>query len=198
MAIETELLVDWYWPALTGNPPPAEARTEFLTLWNAVLDKVLAMPTGWVLRDFHSPNLMWLPGRAGVRRVGILDFQDAVEGHPAYDLVSLLQDARVDVPAGLAEKLFARYCREAAAADPGFDEEDFAFAYAALGAQRATKILGIFTRLSRRDGKSQYLQHIPRLWGYLEHNLRHVILRPLQAWYDAHLPHSLRAPPSGG
>jgi tRNA threonylcarbamoyl adenosine modification protein YjeE len=195
LTIELELLLDWYWPAIHKTAAPASDRSEFLALWTEVLDRLLAMPSGWVLRDFHSPNLLWLPERTGVRRVGILDFQDAVRGHAAYDVVSLLQDARIDVPAEIEKRLLVQYA-SGAARQGDFDEADFAFAYAALGAQRSTKILGIFTRLSRRDGKHQYLHHIPRLWRYLEQDLAHVTLRPLEQWYDRCFPRSLRAPPS--
>ena len=192
LQIETELLLDWYWPALLGEPPQAGIRAEFLAHWNAVFDRLLAMPRGWVLRDYHSPNLMWLPERHGARRVGILDFQDALQAPPAYDLVSLLQDARVDVAPDLEAGLIDRYCSAAANEDRGFDRDAFGFAYAALGAQRSTKILGIFARLARRDGKAAYLRHTPRLWRYLERYLEHPGLTLLRAWYDRHLPPDIR------
>jgi tRNA threonylcarbamoyl adenosine modification protein YjeE len=197
LEIELELLLDWYWPVLRGERPSGDTRSEFLSLWGEVLDGISSAPPGWVLRDFHSPNLMWLSDRAGVRRVGILDFQDAVAGHPAYDLVSLLQDARLDVPADLEARLLAYYLSQATG-EGDFDEGRFRLAYAALGAQRSTKILGIFTRLSQRDGKHQYLAHIPRLWRYLERNLDHVTLRPLKAWYDRSFPPALRTVPVRG
>lgn len=195
LSIEIELLPDWYWPALFGNPVPPEIRAEFLTLWNGLFDKLLALPTGWVLRDFHSPNLMWLPDRLGARRVGIIDFQDALVGPPAYDLVSLLQDARLDVPADLEAVMFAHYCEAAMIDQPRFDRAAFQFAYSALGAQRNTKILGIFARLARRDGKPGYLRHVPRLWRYLERDLAHPELSSLRAWFDRHLGPELRARP---
>ncbi len=198
LQIEVELLLDWYWPALKGGPIPDAERAEYLALWNQAFDAVLRLPTGWVLRDFHSPNLMWLPQRSGLRRVGILDFQDALEGHPAYDLVSLLQDARVDVPEALADALFERYCAAAASREPAFDRDAFALAYAVLGAQRNTKILGIFTRLAQRDGKTGYLRHVPRLWRYLDRDLAHATLRPLKMWYERQLPQAHRALPSAG
>ena len=118
-------------------------------------------------------------------RLGAIDFQDAVWGHPAYDLVSLLQDARLEVPEESERSLFERYCAGAAKADPGFDRNAFARAYAVLGAQRNTKIAGIFARLSLRDGKHGYLAHLPRILRYLFRNLAHPDLKPLGAWYEA-------------
>ena len=188
LEIETELLLDWYWPAVKGAPAPADARAEFHAAWTPVFDRILALPAQWILRDYHSPNLMWLPERIGIARVGVLDFQDALRGPAAYDLVSLLEDARVDVPADLEAALFAYYCAERYEQDTAFDNETFAFAYAALGAQRNTKILGIFARLAKRDGKPLYLRHIPRLWRYLERNFAHPDLAALRAWYDRHFP----------
>lgn len=195
LEIETELLLDWLWPLVKGRPAGSEVRDEFQSLWSRVFDDLLAMPSGLVLRDFHSPNLMWMPERGGIARVGVLDFQDAVAGHPAYDLVSLLQDARVDVPAGLEQRLFDRYIAEARASEPDFDAAAFSLAYAALGVQRNTKILGIFARLAMRDAKSRYLGHIPRIWGYLDRGLGHAALAPLAAWYRHHWPAPDRAEP---
>jgi tRNA threonylcarbamoyl adenosine modification protein YjeE len=191
--IEIELLLDWYWPAIMGAPAPPSVRAEFEALWTPVLDRLLALPRGWFLRDFHSPNLMWLPERQGTARVGILDFQDALNEHAAFDLVSLLQDARVTVPDALERELFAHYCAEIASREPAFDPAVFAAAYADFGAQRNTRLLGLWVRLMRRDGKPQYLQHIPRTWGYLARNLRSVALTPLAAWYDRHFPPEVRA-----
>lgn len=194
LCIEVELLPDWYWPALFGTPIPPDVRAEFMAAWSGIFDRVLALPAGWILRDYHSPNLMWLPQRQGIRKVGIIDFQDALVGPPAYDLVSLLQDARLDVPADLEAVMFARYC--AAMSDATrFDASAFQFAYSALGAQRNTKILGIFARLARRDGKPGYLRHVPRLWRYLERDLAHPDLSALRAWFDRHIGPDLRARP---
>ena len=192
LQIEIELLIDWYWPALHGEPAPDAMRTEFLALWSPVLERLERQPSCWVLRDFHSPNLVWLPERGGVRRVGVLDFQDAQRGPAAYDLVSVLQDARVDVTEALEKTLLAHYCDAVRSHQPHFSEAEFRFAYNALGAQRSTKILGIFVRLAHRDGKQQYLTHLPRIWGYLQRNLGHVTLAPLAAWYDRHFPISVR------
>ena len=191
MAIETELLVDWYWPALRGAAIPQADRAEFVALWAAILAQLAKMPPAWVLRDYHSPNLLWLPEREGIARVGVIDFQDAMRGPAAYDLVSLLQDARVDVAPELEAQLFDHYCAGAGARG-GFDRDAFAFAYAALGAQRNTKIVGIFARLAKRDGKPGYLRHIPRLWRYLERDLAHPQLSALKRWYDRNLPADAR------
>lgn len=195
LAIETELVLDWLWPAVKGAPAPQSARDAYVAAWNGVIGKLVALPAGLVLRDYHSPNLIWLPEREGVRRVGIIDFQDAVLGPPAYDAVSLLQDARLDVPADLEHRLADRYVALACAADPAFDEPAFRFSYAALGCQRNSKILGIFARLSRRDGKHGYLAHIPRIWGYLERGLTHPGLAAVRAWYEEHWPAGTRSAP---
>jgi tRNA threonylcarbamoyl adenosine modification protein YjeE len=190
--IEIELLLDWLWPELKGGPAPEAVRAEFREAWAPVLDRLLALPGGWFLRDYHSPNLVWMPERRGVARVGILDFQDALDEHPAFDLVSLLQDARVDVPDALERELFDHYCTQVAAREPSFDRAAFAGAYADFGTQRNTRLLGLWARLMRRDGKPHYLQHYPRTWGYLARNLRHVTLAPLAAWYERHFPESER------
>jgi len=194
LSIETELLPDWYWPLVKGEPASAEATAEFLALWSPLIDRVLAGPQCLTLRDYHSPNLLRLEGRGETAeaRVGIIDFQDAVIGHPAYDLVSLLQDARLDVPEAIETELLAHYCRLAAGAEPAFDEAGHRFAYAVLGAQRNTKILGIFARLWKRDGKPQYLAHVPRIWRYLARDLAHPELGRLRAWYDTHFPADAR------
>jgi aminoglycoside/choline kinase family phosphotransferase len=185
--IEAELLLDWYLPHMQAALP-AEARAAFVPLWTEALQPALDAPPTWVMRDFHSPNLLWLPERSGVARVGLLDFQDAVVGPAAYDLASLLQDARVDVPEALELLLIGRYVLARRETDPKFDVAAFAQLYATMAAQRATKILGIFARLDRRDGKPQYLRHIPRIWGYLRRALAHPALAPLDAWYGTHVP----------
>lgn len=196
LAIETELVLDWLWPAVKGAPAPRSARDAYVAAWAAVIAKLVALPSGLVLRDVHSPNLIWLPERDGVRRVGLIDFQDAVLGPPAYDAVSLLQDARLDVSAELEQCRVRRYVMRARAVDPAFDEPAFRFSYAALGCQRNSKILGIFARLSRRDGKHGYLAHIPRIWGYLERGLTHPELAAVRAWYDEHWPIETRMAPA--
>jgi tRNA threonylcarbamoyl adenosine modification protein YjeE len=192
LSIEIDLLLDWYWPALLGGPAPAAARVAFHAAWAPLFDRLQTLPKSWVLRDYHSPNLIHMPDRLPPADIGIIDFQDAMLGHAAYDLVSLLQDARIDVPAGLGAELLEHYCRTASAAEADFSEGDLRFAYAVLGAQRNTKILGIFARLARRDGKPQYLQHIPRIWGYIESNLASPHLSELRDWYDRYLPVEMR------
>jgi tRNA threonylcarbamoyl adenosine modification protein YjeE len=187
LLIEAELLVDWYIP-FAGGTVTDSTRTMFTDLWRGVMLPVLTTEPTWVLRDFHSPNLLWLPERDGIQRIGLLDFQDAVMGPPAYDLASLLQDARVDVPEQMELSLLTHYCRIRKYRDPHFQVAPFAETYAILAAQRATKILGIFARLNLRDGKPQYLRHIPRIWGYLQRSLTHPSLASLRAWYRNHVP----------
>ena len=192
LGIEADLLPQWYWPAIHGTPIPEDVHAEFTSLWDDVFARLASQQRGWVLRDYHSPNLVWLPDRDGPRRAGLLDFQDALAGSLAYDLASLLEDARVDVPAPLADTLLAHYLDVRRATQPGFDADAFRFAYAALGVQRNTKILGIFARLAMRDGKPSYLRHIPRLWGYLARGLAHPDLAPIRGWFDRHFPEAVR------
>ena len=189
--IEAELLVDWYLPRL-GVRLAGDRRDAYVELWHEALKPALAAPPVWVLRDFHSPNLLWLPRREGVARVGLLDFQDAVMGPAAYDLASLAQDARVDVPEMFEIALLSRYIRARMKDEPGFDAPGFAQIYATMAAQRASKILGIFARLDKRDGKPQYLRHMPRVWGYLHRALAHPALAALASWYRVNVP-SLRS-----
>ena len=185
--IEAELLLDWYLPRL-GAKLAGARRDDYVELWSAALQPALAAPAVWVLRDYHSPNLLWLPEREGIARIGLLDFQDAVMGPAAYDLASLAQDARVDVPEMMEIALFSRYTRARLKAEPAFDAAAFARLYATMAAQRASKILGIFARLDQRDGKPQYLRHMPRVWAYLQRSLAHPALAPLSAWYRVNVP----------
>jgi len=187
LLIEAELLVDWYLPRLDA-PVSGVRRDAYVALWRDALAPVFEAPATWVLRDYHSPNLLWLAARKGVARIGLLDFQDAVMGPAAYDLASLLQDARVDVPEMMEIALLSRYTRARRAADAAFDAPTFAKVYATLAAQRASKILGIFARLDARDGKPQYLRHMPRVWAYLQRSLAHPALAPLAVWYRVNVP----------
>lgn len=189
--IEVDLLPSWFWPHAFGHGIGAAERQEFEALWAGLLPLTQAEKPVWTLRDYHSPNLLWLPERSGLQRVGLIDTQDCVLGHPAYDLASMLQDARVDIGFAWADELFETYCglRQA---QGRFDRAEFETAYAILGAQRATKILGIFARLSKRDGKHGYLRHVPRVSRYLERNLQHPALHPLRQWFERHLPAATR------
>jgi tRNA threonylcarbamoyl adenosine modification protein YjeE len=188
LLIEAELLLDWYAPHRAGGSLGPAARAEFTGIWAGLLSDVVAGPRTWTLRDMHSPNLFWLPEREGIERVGLIDLQDTVLGHPAYDVAALLQDARVTVPPALELELLAHYAKLRRARDPSFDTGEFARAYAILGAQRTTKLFGTFTRLDKRDGKPQYLAHLPRLQDYLNRNLAHPVLSELKLWYEARLP----------
>ena len=195
MLTEASLLIDWFWPALHGRPMPAELAEEFRALWRPLLAEAAKTDLGWVLRDYHSPNLMWLPEREGVKKVGILDFQDALFGPLAYDLVSLLQDARLEVPEALERELLARYCSARGAQHKNFSGDRFVSLYATLGAQRNSKILGIFARLAKRDGKRGYLAHIPRVARYLERDLAHPALAELRRFYAREFPAAETLPP---
>jgi tRNA threonylcarbamoyl adenosine modification protein YjeE len=194
MLVEVGLMADWYLPD-RGASLSDHLRAEFVAMWRDLLQQMAAIPKSWVLRDFHSPNLIWLGARDGLARVGIIDFQDAVIGPVAYDLVSLLQDARIDIPEGLELALLTRYIQARRAADAAFDAAGFAALYALMSAQRNTRLLGTFARLNRRDGKPQYLRHLPRIWTYLGRSLAHPALAPVRAWYQAHVPAPDGAPP---
>jgi N-acetylmuramate 1-kinase len=184
--IEVDLLPSWHWPYSTTGEKPPDLHASFEAVWRGLLPLARHDRVHWVLRDYHSPNLIWMPQRQGLQRTGLIDTQDAVIGHPAYDLVSLLQDARHDVDVKLHNDLFAYYVglRQK---QGGFDENAFARAYAVLGAQRACKLLGIFVRLCVRDGKANYLQHLPRQKIYLRRNLQHRALEPLRKWFATHM-----------
>lgn len=187
LLIEVDLILSWYYPYRKATPASAELHQSFADVWLKLFPKLATDHPVWVMRDYHSPNLLWLPERAGLQRVGIIDSQDAVMGHPAYDLVSLIQDARLDIPETESTMLYMHYetCRENQGA---FNSEDFARAYAILGAQRATKILGIFARLAKRDSKPAYLRHLPRVARYLLQNLNHPELQDLKLWFSTNLP----------
>ncbi|MDO7842774.1 aminoglycoside phosphotransferase family protein [Sphingomonas immobilis] len=184
---EVDLLVDWYCPAIGIEPD----RRAWYAAWNAVFDAALAGPKVTVLRDYHAENLMLTGAKDSEGRdaLGLLDFQDALAGHPAYDLVSLLQDARRDVPEATEAAMLARY-HAATHTDEAFD-----VAYHVLGAQRNAKIVGIFTRLWKRDGKPRYPTLCPRVWRYLNRDLEHPALAPVKAWFDATIPADKRGDP---
>lgn len=184
---ELALFTEWYTPAAGLDVDVAG----FDAAWKQALAPLAGEDgrTVTVLRDYHAENIMLLNGSPNAPQ-GLIDFQDALVGHPAYDIVSLLQDARRDVSEDLETAMLARYVERAM---PG---DDFAASYALLGAQRNAKIVGIFTRLFKRDGKPRYLDMIPRVWNAMERDLKHPALAPVAEWFAANIPDELRK--SGG
>jgi hypothetical protein len=180
---EAMLLPDWYLHGLRARTDAL--AQDFAGLVTEAVAPVAAAREALVLRDYHAENLLWLPEREGLRRLGLLDYQDALRGHPAYDLVSLTEDARRDTTAQLREAVTARYL---AARGSGVDGEAFRTAAAILAAQRNLKIVGIFARLWLRDGKPGYLKLIPRVWGHLMRDLEHPALADLRGFVQAHVP----------
>ena len=183
---ELRLFPEWYLPAVGLDPVDLE---KWDAAWREVLEPVagdgLAPVT--VLRDYHAENVMLLDGKGGIERFGLLDFQDALAGHPTYDLVSVLEDARRDVPPELEREMIDRYKLKSGA------DERFEPAYWALAAQRNTRILGVFCRLWKRDGKDRYKAFQPRMWGLLERDLAMPGLKPVRDWFDANVPNSYRS-----
>jgi N-acetylmuramate 1-kinase len=178
LLIETELFTDWYWPELRGEPAPENAKAEWREAWNAVLDSLADTEQSLVLRDYHSPNIIWREAKTGNDRIGLIDFQDAVFGPSAYDVASLARDARVDISVELEVSIVEAYVtrrKELGA----FDEPAFINAFAIMAAQRNAKILGIFHRLNRRDGKSAYLKHLPRVEAYFGRSLTEPAMAPV-------------------
>jgi hypothetical protein len=184
---ELHLFTNWYCPAVGIAPDMAGWEAA----WAEVLGLVAADGLGpvTVLRDYHAENIMLVAGRRGIARFGLLDFQDAVAGHPAYDLVSVLEDARRDVSPSVERAMLDRYMK---ATGQG---AEFERAYWVLAAQRNTRILGVFTRLWKRDAKPGYRKFQPRMWGLLERDLTHPELAPVRAWFDANIPQSARVAP---
>jgi aminoglycoside/choline kinase family phosphotransferase len=184
---ELALFTDWYCPAVGVEVDTAAYRAAWLEVLGPVAKDGLGPVT--VLRDYHAENIMLVAGREGIASFGLLDFQDALAGHPAYDLVSVLEDARRDVSPAVERAMIARYV---AATGRG---ERFERAYWALGAQRNTRILGVFTRLWKRDGKPHYRRFQPRMWGLLERDLDQPHLAPVREWFDSNIaPESRREP----
>ena len=188
---EAGQFVDWCLPEFVGRPAGPAEKDAYLTLWQAALPMARAVPPSLTLRDFHIDNLMLLD-RPGLAACGLLDFQDALIGPIAYDLVSLLEDARRDIPDDLSAAMRARYLTLRPQVDPAALDRSMAF----LGAQRHAKVLGIFCRLARRDGKPVYLKHLPRLWRLLARSLAHPELAPLARWFDQAVPPAARGIPA--
>ncbi len=182
---ETSIFSEWFLP-LAGIDSN-DARATFDALCDEIFSQSHPVPSALVLRDYHADNLLWLPERARLGRVGLLDFQDALHGPVTYDLVSLLEDARRDVSLTIQEAMKSRFAKALA-----LDDDAFQLSYALLGAQRNLKIIGIFSRLTVRDGKQQYLDYLPRVWRYLEQDMAHPLLVPLKRWLDTHVPQPIR------
>jgi len=188
LVAEASLFTEWYVPERIGKAADAELVGEFETLWKCALQSIDDAQTGWVLRDFHSPNLLWQEGAAGTDRIGLIDFQDTVIGPIAYDVAALCLDARTDISEALETELCDAYVCARKMQTPDFDEDGFARAYAIMAAQRISKILGIFVRLARRDGKPAYLGHLPRMESYLDRVLDRPGLSDLKSWYARFRP----------
>jgi N-acetylmuramate 1-kinase len=185
MLIEADLLLDWYVPAVTGRAATAGERDGFVEVWTAALDRMADAETTLMLRDMQAPNIIWRDDRKGFDRMGLIDFQDALIGPSAYDVASLAMDARVTMPEHVERQTVEAYVRARETAGP-FDRVGFDLAYATMAAQRNSKILGIFVRLDRRDGKPAYLKHLPRIRAYLRRALAHPALAEMRAFYIRH------------
>jgi aminoglycoside/choline kinase family phosphotransferase len=192
MLDEVGRLLEWYLPAVTGTTADESSRAGFFDAWRQILPLARRVPDTLVLMDYHAPNLLWLPERQGIQRVGLLDFQDATIGPVAYDVVSLLEHPRRDVNPATVAAMKARYL----AGRPELDPEAFAIAYAVIGAQRATRLAGTFARLWKRDGKAWYLDHLPRVWRLLEASLADPALAPVKHWFDHAIPADKRGRPA--
>lgn len=184
---ESLLFVTWYLPLITGKETPESTIQHYVYMWNAIFNQVTLDTNVVTLRDYHADNLLWLPQRDGIKKVGLLDFQDALCGDAAYDLVSLLEDARRDVSPQHAEQMIHYYLSQT-----DNDPEQFKNHYAVLGAQRNLKIIGIFSRLALQDNNPSYLQFIPRVWNYLTQDIKNPYLSELQSWLEEAVPPSIR------
>jgi aminoglycoside/choline kinase family phosphotransferase len=180
---EAALLAEWFLPQVVGIDRARALHDEYLALWKNILQAANLRQTCLVHRDYHADNLFWLDDRADHHAVGMIDYQDALWGDPAYDLASLLEDARRDVSASTTADCFARF-----STDLGENAHDFAVRYSVLAAQRNAKIIGIFTRLCVRDGKAHYLDFLPRVWAHFTRDLTHPALAPMRDFIDAHVP----------
>ena len=180
--IEVDLLLEWYVPSQSGVKISADDAKQFEDIWRSYAQLVQAHEQSLVMRDYHSPNILWRENQAGTNRIGVIDFQDAVIGPASYDVASLAQDARVDVSRELEVQLINHYIECRKLKNPSFDEEAFRTSYAIMASQRATKILGIFIRLNERDGKPAYLKHLPRMQEYIRRNLKHPALSAYKNW----------------
>ena len=181
MKMEARLVLDWHLPWKRGIPPTDAERDDYLAIWDELIDQLATAEKNLLLRDFHSPNIIWRAEREGIQKVGLIDFQDAMIGPTAYDLASIVQDARVTIEPDLFRDLMERYL-EIRRADGGFDEPEFLKSWAIMSAQRNCKLAGLWVRLLQRDGKPGYLKHMPRTLSYLSVALEHEALAPLREW----------------
>jgi N-acetylmuramate 1-kinase len=181
MKIEVSLLAEWYLPHKRGKPLTDSEKSDYYALWDTLIDQLADCETGLLLRDFHSPNLIWQSQNSGVRQVGLIDYQDAMIGPSAYDLASIVQDARVTISPELQARLLSHYL-DSRRSEPSFDEAAFLKAFAIMSAQRNCKLAGIWVRLLERDGKPGYMKHMPRTFRYLSAALSHPELAPLKDW----------------
>ncbi|MBA8877820.1 tRNA (adenosine(37)-N6)-threonylcarbamoyltransferase complex ATPase subunit type 1 TsaE [Phyllobacterium myrsinacearum] len=184
LMIEVELLSDWYVPRMSGKPLAAQQKAEYVDAWDVVFSQLKKSEKSLVQRDFHSPNILWRGEATGIDRIGLIDFQDAMIGPSAYDVASLVLDARVTIEPSLQKQLLQAYIDERRSRDKSFNEIAFLEAFAIMAAQRNAKILGIFVRLDERDGKPYYLQHLPRIQSYLAGVLDHPSLAPVREWCE--------------
>jgi aminoglycoside/choline kinase family phosphotransferase len=175
---EVKLFTQWYLPTIYGQKIEERAEAEFIEIWQKLIPLTQILAPVTVLRDYHAENLIWLDNRVGKNKVGIIDFQDAVIGSPIYDIVSLLEDARRDVPPAIATNIINYYLQHM----PHISRKDFLACYAILGAKRNCKIIGFCARKAIRDNNATYLKLLPRVWGYLENDLKHPLLAPLKSW----------------
>ncbi len=182
MMIEVELLSDWYVPRMNKAPLAADLKQSYIAAWDDVFSQINSVEKTLLLRDVHSPNILWQVDKSGMDRVGLIDFQDAMIGPAAYDVASLVMDARVTIEPEIQDLLLAAYVDERRAGSAPFNEGDFKKAFAIMAAQRNAKILGIFVRLDERDGKPFYLKHLPRIQAYLERVIDHPALAPVKDW----------------
>jgi N-acetylmuramate 1-kinase len=192
MLAEIDLLTEWFFPLALARAADESETEHHRTIWRSVLKTLDGGPKVFVHRDYHAQNLLWRDSLSGLARVGVIDFQDAVAGSPAYDIISLLEDARRDVSAELGEAMMERYLARTPCLHGKADRAQFRASAAVLAAQRNVKIAGIFARLAKRDNKPRYLAHLPRVWRYLERDLRHEALAPVRVWYHELIPADAR------
>jgi aminoglycoside/choline kinase family phosphotransferase len=184
MIDESLLMPDWYYPAVRGAPVTTRIRQDYIDAWHQVLNHLPALDPTLVLRDFHIDNLIQVNRGDVAGQCGLLDFQDAVIGPPAYDLMSLLEDARRDISPESVESMLRHYLSSM----PDIDSDFFMSSYHVLGLQRHCKVAGIFTRLATRDAKPAYRQHLPRVLKFISLRLNHPLVMPIREWFEQHLP----------